>query len=449
MEALILARIQFASTTIFHFFFVPLTLGMAILVAVMETRYVQTGDETYKRMTKFWGKLFLINFAIGVVTGIVQEFQFGMNWSEYSRYVGDIFGVPLAIEALLAFFLESTFIGVWIFGWDKLSKKAHAATIWLVAIGSNLSALWILIANSWMQMPVGYVEEGGRALLTSFSAILFNPHVWVQFPHVLSAGLAMGGFFIMGIAAWHILRGNDLEFYKKSIRSVALITFLASLMLPVIGHFQGKIIAKHQPMKIAAAEAHWETEDPASWSLFAFIDQEKKNNPVDIKIPGVLSFMIYDEFKGKVEGLNDLQEQYEKKYSAKHGSQSFIPPVAITYWSFRLMVGIGMLMLLVSFIAWFTSRKDGLFSNKLLLRLMMFMIPLPYIGNTTGWIVTEVGRWPWIAQGLLTLDKAVSPNVSAGAVLFTLIGYVAIYGTAMVFFAWLVLKYAGKGPQEA
>lgn len=448
MDALILARIQFATTSIFHFFFVPLTLGMTILVAVMETRYVQTGDETYKKMTKFWGKLFLINFGIGVVTGIVQEFQFGMNWSEYSRYVGDIFGVPLAIEALLAFFLESTFIGVWIFGWDKLSKKAHAATMWLVAIGSNLSALWILIANSWMQMPVGYTEEGGRALLTSFSAILFNSHVWVQFPHVLSAGLAMAGFFIMGVAAWHIIRGNQVDFFKKSIKLVAGLTLIGSLMLPVVGHFQGQIIAKHQPMKIAAAEAHWETENPASWSLFAIIDQEQKKNTFDIKIPGVLSFMIYDEFKGQVEGLNDIQARYEKQYADKYGRRNYIPPVVLTYWSFRIMVGIGMLMLLVSFIAWLTSRKDSLFGNKLLLKLLLLMIPLPYFANTTGWIVAEVGRWPWIVQGLLTLQDAVSPNVSGAAVLTTLIGYVAIYGTAIAIFAWLMLKHAKKGPEE-
>ena len=274
MDIVILSRWQFAITTIYHFFFVPLTLGLSLLVAIMETFYVRTGNEMYRRMTKFWGRLFLINFAMGVVTGIVQEFQFGMNWSEYSRYVGDIFGAPLAIEALLAFFLESTFLGVWIFGWDRLSKGLHLMAIWLVAIGSNLSALWILIANSFMQQPVGYALEGGRAVMTDFGALIFNSNVWYQFPHVLFSGLTTGAFLMIGISGYHILRKKEPEFFTRSFQIASIVGLAAIFMTILIGHSQAQHMVVTQPMKMASAEALWESADPASMSLFTIGDQK-------------------------------------------------------------------------------------------------------------------------------------------------------------------------------
>ena len=285
MDGLLLARSQFAITTVYHFFFVPLTLGLSILVAIMETLYVRTGDERYKRMTQFWGKLFLINFAMGVVTGIVQEFQFGLNWSNYSRFVGDIFGAPLAIEALLAFFLESTFLGVWIFGWDRFSKRLHAATIWLVAIGSNLSAFWILVANSFMQEPVGYVIRNGRAEMTDFFALITNPHVLLQFPHVVFAGVCTAGFFVLGISAYHLLRrSGDRDFFTSSFKIAAIYGLVGSLLVIPVGHAQAQHAVATQPMKMAAAEALWNSEDPAALSLFTWGDETNRKDVFAIRI---------------------------------------------------------------------------------------------------------------------------------------------------------------------
>ena len=344
MDTLSLSQWQFAITCIYHFFFVPLTLGLSVLVAVIETIYVRTGNEIYKRMAKFWGKLFLINFAMGVVTGIVMEFQFGMNWSEYSRYVGDIFGAPLAIEALLAFFLESTFLGLWIFGWDKLSKRMHAAAIWLVAIGSNISALWILIANSFMQEPVGYqLGADGRAVMTDFGALLTNPNVWVQFPHVLSAGLTTGAFFVIGISAYHLLRKKETDFFRRSINLGAIFGAVGVILVILVGHSQTQHVVVNQPMKLAGIEALWETEDPASFSVFSILDVPNKKDIVQIRIPRVLSLLAYNSLDGKVLGMNELQAQYEVKY----GPGNYIPPVFFNYWTFRIMVGVGMLMLLL------------------------------------------------------------------------------------------------------
>ena len=288
MDPLVLARWQFAATTIYHFFFVPLTLGLSILVALMETLYVRTGDPVYKRMTKFWGKLFVINFAMGVVTGIVMEFQFGMNWSEYSRFVGDIFGVPLAIEALVAFFLESTFLGIWLFGWDLLPKGVHAVTIWLVAIASNISAFWILVANSWMQQPVGYALRNGRAELTDFGALITNPHVWVQFPHVFFAGVTTAAFFVLGICAYHLFkRSSDQPVYLRSFRMAAIYGLVGSLMVGLVGHTQTQHIFHTQPMKLAAAEALWESEQPASLSLLTIGDLTGRHEVWSIRLPSV------------------------------------------------------------------------------------------------------------------------------------------------------------------
>src|SRR5512135_2531697 len=344
MDPLGLARLQFAITTVYHFFFVPLTLGLSILVAIMETQYVRTGNEEYKRMTLFWGKLFLINFAMGVVTGIVQEFQFGMNWSEYSRFVGDIFGAPLAIEALLAFFLESTFLGVWIFGWDRLSKRAHLAAIWLVALGSNISALWILIANSFMQQPVGYVIRNGRAEMTDFLALVTNPNVWVQFPHVLLSGVTTAGFFVLGISAWHLIRKTDGEFFRRSFQVATVYAVIGAVLVTVDGHSQAQHMVQVQPMKIAAAEGLYKSEDPAPFSLITIGDLSGRREIFSIRLPALLSLLAYNQFLGEVKGIDNLQAEYQNQY----GPGDYIPPVPIIYWTFRGMVGAGMLMALLA-----------------------------------------------------------------------------------------------------
>ncbi len=447
MDVLTLSRWQFAITTIYHFFFVPLTLGLSILVAIMESKYVSSGDEIYKKMAKFWGRLFLINFAMGVVTGIVQEFQFGMNWAEYSRFMGDIFGVPLAIEALLAFYLESTMLGVWTFGWNKLSKKTHALTIWLVAIGSNLSALWILIANSFMQEPVGYKLEGGRVFLTSFKAIFTNPNVWVQFPHVLTAGITTAGFFVLSFSAYHLLKGTkEVEFFRRSFKWGAVYGLIGVILVIIIGHIQGQHLTRIQPTKMAAAEALWETEDPASFSLFAIIDTKNQRNPVDIKIPGFLSFLVYNKFSGEVKGIKDLQMEYEAKY----GPGNYIPPIKTCYWSFRLMVGLGFLMLIIALIALPYAKRDPSEIPRGFLKLAVWSVFFPYLANTFGWMLTEFGRNPWIVYGLLKIKDAVSPNLSAGSVLFTLLLFTAVYGILMVADVYLLVRYGLKqGPEGA
>lgn len=442
MDALILARWQFAITTVYHFFFVPLTLGLSILVAIMETIYVRTGNEQYKLMTKFWGKLFLINFAMGVVTGIVQEFQFGMNWSEYSRFVGDIFGAPLAIEALLAFFLESTFLGIWIFGWERLSKPLHAAVIWVVAIGSNLSALWILIANSFMQQPVGYTLNNGRAEMTDFFALLTNGHVWVQFPHVFFAGVTTAGFFVLGISAYHLWKkGQDLEIFQKSFRMATVYAVIGTVMVMLVGHTQAQYMMKIQPMKMAAAEALWDTEDPAAMSLFTVGDEKNRRDVFAIRIPSLLSVLAYNRLEGEVKGINDLQREYEEKY----GPGDYVPPVAISYWTFRIMVGAGVLMLLIALYALYRVLKNNLEFKPLILKGMMWSISLPYIANSTGWIFTEVARQPWVVFGVMRTEHAVSPTVSIGEVWFSLVAFTLLYGGLMGVTIYLLKKFAVGG----
>jgi cytochrome d ubiquinol oxidase subunit I len=441
MDALTLARLQFAITTVYHFFFVPLTLGLSVLVAIMETLYVRTGQDYYKRMTKFWGKLFLINFAMGVVTGIVQEFQFGMNWSEYSRYVGDIFGAPLAIEALLAFFLESTFLGVWIFGWDRLSKGMHAAAIWLVAIGSNISALWILIANSFMQEPVGYVLRNGRAELTDFFAVVLNPNIWVQFPHVLMSGLATASFFVMGISAYHILRKNEPDIFRRSFQLAATVAAVASVMVAVNGHSQAQHMVQSQPMKMAAAEALWETENPASFSLFTVGNMKERRDVFAIRIDRLLSLLAYNQLTGPVKGMNDLQAEYEAQY----GPGNYIPPAVIPYWSFRIMVGAGFAMILLSIYALFLVMGELFEKRPLALKILLWALALPYLANTAGWLLTEVGRFPWVVFGLVKLEDGLSPTVPASSLWISLIGYVLIYAALIVATVYLMRKYARAG----
>lgn len=445
MDALILARLQFAVTTIYHFFFVPLTLGLSVIVAIMETLYVRSGKEIYKEMAKFWGKLFLINFAMGVVTGIVQEFQFGMNWSEYSRFVGDIFGAPLAIEALLAFFLESTFLGVWIFGWEKLSKGMHAAAIWLVALGANISALWILIANSFMQEPVGFVIRNGRAEMTDFFALLLNPNVLVQFPHTVLAGFTTGAFFVLGISTYHLLKKNKVEMFRQSFQIAAIIGTIAIILVILNGHSQTQEMVRSQPMKMAAAEALWESENPASFSILTIGDLAQRKDVFAIRLPRLLSLLAYNQLDGVVRGIYNLQEEYVFTY----GVGNYIPPVAVTYWSFRLMVGAGFLMLALALYA-LLNVMGGMFENRpRVLKLFTWAIALPYLANTTGWMMAELGRVPWVVYGVMKIEDAVSPTVSGGAVLATLIGFTLIYAVLIVADVYLLVKYAKAVPREA
>jgi len=442
MDPLLLARLQFAITTVYHFFFVPLTLGLSVLVALMETLYVSTGKDVYLRMTKFWGKLFLINFSMGVVTGIVQEFQFGMNWSEYSRFVGDIFGAPLAIEALLAFFLESTFLGLWIFGWDKLSKRMHAIVMWLVAIGSNVSALWILIANSFMQEPMGYVLRNGRAEMNSFSDLFFNPNVGVQFTHTVMAGFTTAAFFVLGISAYHLLRKIQTELFRRSFQIAAIVGTISIGMVILNGHSQAQHMVESQPMKMAAAEALWQTESPASFSLLTIGDLAQRKDVFAIRIPRLLCVLSFNQWNCAVQGIYDLQAQFEQEF----GPGNYIPPVAIIYWSFRIMVGAGFLLAGLALYALFMVMGDMTLESPRMMRLFIWAIILPYLANTTGWIMTELGRTPWVVYGLIKLEDSLSTVVTGGYVLTTLIGFTLIYGALMVATIYLLTKYAKAAP---
>ena len=444
MDPVILSRWQFAITTIFHFFFVPVTLGLSLFLAILETKYVTSGEEIYKRMTKFWGKIFLINFAIGVVTGIVQEFHFGLNWSEYARFMGDIFGAPLAIEGLMAFFLESTFIGVWIFGWDKLSKKAHAGVAWLVAIGSNLSSLWILVANSFMQNPVGYAIREGRAEMTDFWALLGNPNVWHQFPHVVTAGVAIGGFLVMAFSAWHILRNKaeTRDFFTRSFRWAAVFALVGALLVGLIGHAQGQFLAKSQPLKVAAMEGHWETEAPASFSVIAIVNQEKQENTWEIKIPKFLSLMLFNDLSTGFQGLRELQEEE----AAKYGPGDYIPPVVISYWSSRTMIGIGLLMILVAGLAVWWSQRGVIGERRWFLRALIPAGLLPTVASIAGWLVAETGRWPWIVHGLQKIEDAVSPAITPGGIIFSMTTFLVIYTVLGAVGVGLMLKYGKSEP---
>ena len=445
MDPVTLSRWQFGLTTVYHFLFVPLTLGLSWFVAFMQTRYYQTGNETFRKMAKFWGKLFLINFAIGVVTGIVQEFQFGMNWSEYSRYVGDIFGAPLAIEALMAFFLESTFIGIWIFGEGKVPDKVHLASIWLVAIASNLSALWILLANGWMQHPVGFIinEANGRAELVDFFALVTNPKGWLFFWHTIAAGLATASFLILGVSAYHLARKQHVDLFKRSFHIAALVGLIASVLVFLGGHTNGQYMYETQPMKFAAIEAHWETSKPASFSILTIGDLTGKREVWSIRVPAVLSFLACNNFECEVRGVYDIQEEYEAAY----GPGDYIPLMVFTYWTFRFMMTIGFMMMGLSALFLFATRWN--YENSKWIRYVPWVIALPYIANSSGWILTEMGRQPWIVQGLLKVQDAVSPNLTTTDLLISLIGYAVVYGSLGVAMVYLMKKYATAGPGAA
>ncbi len=451
MEALEFARIQFGSTTIYHFFFVPLSIGLAPLVAVFHTQYVRTGQERYRRLAKFWGKIFLIIFAMGVVTGIVQEFQFGMNWSDYSWFVGDIFGAPLALEGLLAFFLESTFLGLWIFGWDRLPPKLHAATMWLVVLGTHVSAYFILAANSWMQHPVGYTidAETGQARLDDFLAVLSNPYLVGQFSHTILASWTTGAFLVLGISAYYLFRQREVEVFTSSARVAVTIAVLSSIGVAFVGHDQAQHLTEAQPMKLAAAEALWDTEEGAALSLFAVGDVDAGRNVIDIGLPQGLSILATNELDGEVQGLNDLQEAYEEEM----GEGDYLPPVAVTYWSFRIMVGAGMLMIALSLFGLVSSVRGRIADttstlNRWWLWSLPFAIALPFLANTAGWILTEMGRQPWVVYGVLRTADGVSPSVSTWEVVLTLGGFTTIYLVLLAVTIGLIKKQILTGPPE-
>lgn len=446
LDPILLARLQFAVTTIFHFFFVPVSIGLVLLIAIMETMYVAKGKGEYKRMAKFWGKLFLINFAVGVVTGILQEFQFGMNWSDYSRFVGDVFGAPLAIEALFAFFMESTFIGLWIFGWDRLSKKVHLLCIWLVALGTTVSALWILAANSFMQHPVGFEVNNGRAEMNDFFALVTNGQLLVEFPHTVLGAFATGAFLIAGISAYKLLRRQDVAFFKKSFTIGIIVAVIASFGTALFGHQQAQYLVKTQPMKMAASEGLWgKSGDPAPWTLYAHIDSDDGKNNFEIKIPYLLSFLSYSKFSGEVKGMHELQAEYEQTY----GPGDYIPPVRTTFWSFRIMIAAGCLMIVLglygTYLAW---RKKLDKPNTWFYRFMLWSISLPFIANTSGWIMTEFGRQPWTVFGLMQTADSVSPSVTGGQILFSLIAFTAIYSVLGAVLVYLFVKVIKKGPND-
>jgi cytochrome d ubiquinol oxidase subunit I len=434
MDPVFLSRLQFAAATMFHFLFVPLTLGLSLLVAYMETRYVRTGDETYLRMTKFWGKLFLINFAVGVVTGITLEFQFGTNWSRYSAFVGDIFGSLLAIEATAAFFLESTLIGVWVFGWKKLSKKAHATVMWLVAAAGNLSALWILLANGWMQHPVGYVFRNGRAELDDFAAVVFNKFGWLEFLHTVPAAFVLSAFFVMGVSAYHLLKNNETELFSRSFRMAVVFGLISSIWVAVEGDQHAIHVTETQPTKLAAMESHWETQRKAPMVLLTLPDEKNERNYFEWgSIPGVLSFLGYHDVNAEVKGLRDFPQQDR-------------PPVLLTFLSFRLMVALGGLFILLTVIGWFL--RNRLTENRWYLTIMMLAIPLPYLAIEAGWVLAEVGRQPWIVYGLMRTSDAASP-IMGGQVMASLIAFILVYGILGVLGFYLIAKNAIKGPQPA
>ncbi len=432
MDPVFLSRLQFAVATLFHFIFVPLTLGLSILVAIMETRYVRTGNSEYKKMTKFWGHMFLINFVVGVVTGITLEFQFGTNWARYSKYVGDIFGSILAIEATVAFFLESTFVAVWFFGWNKLKPGTHAICMWLVAIASNLSAFWIIAANAWMQHPVGYEIRGGRAELTDFLAVITQSYAITNYLHTIFAGYVVAGFFVMGVSAYHLLKKNEISFFTKSFRIALVFSLIFSISEVFMGDIIGKEVAKLQPEKLAAVESQWETQKGADFSLLLIPDEKHERNSVELfNIPNFLSFLAKGDWNAEIRGL-------------KSWPPADRPPVTAVFASFRIMVGLGFLFILLTIIGWF--KRNKLESSPIYLRIMLYSIPLPYIATLLGWIVTEVGRQPWIVYGVLKTVDASSP-LAGSQVAVSLGAFIILYSGLGAIAIWLMARHAKHGPE--
>jgi cytochrome d ubiquinol oxidase subunit I len=453
MDVLEIARWQFGITTVYHFLFVPITIGLSLLIAILQTMWLRTNNPDYLRLTKFFGKLFLINFAIGLVTGIVQEFQFGMNWSDYSRFVGDIFGAPLAIEALLAFFLESTFIGLWIFGWDKLPRGLHAACMWIVHLGTLASSWFILAANSWMQHPVGYEynADTGRAELTDFAAVMFNKVQLVTFPHVVLAAYMTAGAFVLGISAYlYVKKVNDREVYHKGIRFGAVVALIASLGVIVSGDFQGKIMTEVQPMKMAAAEGLYETTTTAPFSVLTIGRLDGSEATPIIEIHGLLSFLGTGSFNGEVQGINPLREKYIEQFGQDPGATyftagDFVPNIPVTYWSFRFMMGLGFVVMIGAIAILWLTRKGRTPTSK---AFGWFALSLPFaavFASSFGWIFTEMGRQPWVVFGLMTTEHGVSPGVSLAEAWIGVITFTLLYGVLAVIEMGLIVKYVKRG----
>jgi cytochrome bd ubiquinol oxidase subunit I len=447
-----LSRWQFAITSVFHFLFVPLTIGLALMLAIMQTaayrtRHDEAKSEKWEQMTRFWRRLFLINFAVGVVTGIVQEFQFGMNWAAYSRYVGSVFGAPLAIEGLLAFFLESTFLGIWIFGKDRVSARLHLMSIWLVSIGTLLSALFILAANAWMQHPVGYKVVGNRAVMTNFWAVMTNSTLVGSFLHVVSAAVVTAAMLVLGVSAWHLLRnrrsGTDPQPAMAAAAKLAVIIGSVAIVATMFfGDNQARIMERQQPMKMAAAEAIYNTKNGASFSLLTIGDLS--GNPIfQIRLPHMLSVLADNDWNGQVQGINQIQAQEVAKY----GPGNYKPILWVTYWSFRLMVGCGIVMFLLLGVGLWLVRRRRLERSAWFLRFSVFAVVLPFVANTTGWIFTEMGRQPWVVYGLLKTSQAVS-NVGTGYVVTTLIGFTAIYSLLATIDVGLMAHFARGGGED-
>ncbi len=500
-----LSRLQFAITALYHFLFVPLTLGLSVLLAIMETVYVMTGRTIWRQMTKFWGTLFGINFVLGVATGIVMEFQFGMNWSYYSHYVGDIFGAPLAIEGLMAFFLEATFVGLFFFGWDKLSRIGHLATTWAVAIGSNLSALWILIANGWMQNPVGssFNPQTMRMEVTDFFAVLFNPVAQAKFVHTVSAGYVTASIFVLGVSAWYLLKGRHQMLARRSMTVAASFGLAASLSVVVLGDESGYLTTEHQKMKLAAIEAMWKTEPaPAAFTAFGFPDQEERTTHYAVHIPWVMGLIGTRSLTTQIEGIEDLVARAEthirngivaydalqkiraagsddaipadvrtafedngrelgyalllKRYvddprqateaQINEAAWDTVPYVPVLFWSFRLMVGLGFYFIALTAVFFYLSSRRRLDRYPGLLRLAVLSIPLPWIAAELGWVVAEFGRQPWIIEGILPTAAAVS-DLGAATVLATILGFAAIYTVLFIVEMSLMIAAIRKGPE--
>ncbi|EYR62332.1 cytochrome BD ubiquinol oxidase subunit I [Actinotalea ferrariae CF5-4] len=462
MDALDLARWQFGITTVYHFIFVPLTIGLAPLVAIMQTAWHRTGDERWLRLTKFFGKLLLINFAIGVATGIVQEFQFGMNWSEYSRFVGDVFGAPLAMEALAAFFVESTFLGLWIFGWDKLPQRVHLATIWAVAIATNLSAFFILAANSWMQHPVGAVlnEETGRAEMVDIGAVLTNPTLLAAFPHTITAAFLTAGTFVAGIGAWWMVRsvrrGDEAtaRVYRSAVVLGTVTMLAAGVGVAASGDWQAKLMFDQQPMKMASAEALCEGETGAAFSLLTIGDLSNDCEGVRhvLTVPGLTSYLASGTFDSYLPGVEELQERSEVLYGE---GVDYRPNLAVTYWSFRLMIGLGLGSAALAAAVLLLLRRRAVVGTRWFGTLGLAALPTPFLASSFGWVFTEMGRQPWVVapnpnpsgvDGVWMLTATgVSTSVPAGMVLTSMIGFTLLYAVLAVLWFRLMVRYAVEG----
>ena len=436
-----LARLQFAFTSINHFFFVPVTIGLAFLTALLQTAWYRNGRTEYLRLTRFFGTLLVINIAIGVVTGLVQEFEFGMNWGAYSRLVGNIFGAPLAMEGLGAFFLESTFLGLWLFGWDKLPRRVHLATIWAVSLGSALSAAFIMAANSWMQHPVGYVMVHGKPQLNDIWALFTNPvFVW-GYAKVVFVSLVTGAMIMLAVSAWQLRHGREREVFARSARIALIVLVPAMLFTLLVGDELGVIEGKYQPMKIAAAEAQWTTCQPCSFSLFQIGGGNNDQTPTQIiEVPHLLSLLATNHWNGQVVGLNELQSQYSKQF----GPGNYVPNVFIQYWSMRAMAYLGALVLLISVWGLWLIRRKKLATSRLFLWVAIWSAVLPFVMNTAGWLLTESGRQPWIVQGIMLTKNGISPTVSATWLWISLVSFIALYGTLGTVDLILMLRYSRK-----